>query len=367
MTGRVLIIGLGLIGGSLAICIKSENEECIVTGYDQDKEQLRLAKLLGIIDCEADRIEAEAGKADLIIVATPVAASVGIMEMLSKMRLKQGAIVTDTGSTKRTVSRYGDLLRENGAVFIGGHPMAGSHKSGVTAAKKILFENAYYMLTPEEYVSASSMEALKEWLKGTKAKFLVVSPDYHDYLTGVVSHFPHLVAASLVHQAAQAEETHELVGRLAAGGFRDITRIASGSPEMWKDIFIDNRDVLLTLLKDWKDEMHHVEELLLSADAGSIKDYITKAKQYRDGLPTRDKGAIPSFYDLFVDVPDYPGVVSEITGYLAREEISIVNIRIVETREGVYGVLVLSFQTESDRLFAQNCLLRNTDYDMSVG
>ncbi|MEI2358047.1 prephenate dehydrogenase [Mesobacillus zeae] len=367
MTGRVFIIGLGLIGGSLALCIKSEHQKCTVVGYDQDPEQARLAKMLGIIDMATESIEEEACKADLIVIATPVAAAVKMVHALSCVPLKKGAIVTDTGSTKQTVSRHGAMLREMGVEFIGGHPMAGSHKSGVTAAKKILFENAYYLLTPEQGTQSAVLEQLKGWLAGTKAKFLTVLPEEHDYMTGVISHFPHLVAASLVHQAAAAEKDSEMVGRLAAGGFRDITRIASGSPEMWKDILVDNRDVMLQLLEGWQSEMNRVAGLLHSSDADSIRNYFDQAKRYRDGLPTSEKGAIPSFYDLFVDVPDYPGVISEITGFLAKENISIVNIRIIETREEVYGVLVISFQTEEDRLCAQECLSRHTDYETSVG
>jgi prephenate dehydrogenase len=245
--------------------------------------------------------------------------------------------------------------------------MAGSHKSGVSAAKKILFENAFYLLTPNEATGADGIDSLKEWLKGTKAKFLTVSSGEHDYLTGVVSHFPHLIAASLVHQAAAAENSSSLIGRLAAGGFRDITRIASSSPAMWRDILLLNRPVLLELLEKWQQEMNKVIGFLESAAGDEIYDYFQRAKDYRDGLPSKDKGAIPAFYDLFVDVPDYPGVISEITGYLAKEEISITNIRIVETREEVYGVLVISFQSDEDRTRAEQCIKYYTNYDMSIG
>lgn len=366
MEGRVFIIGLGLIGGSLAMCIKAQHPEAELIGFDADINQMNLAMMLGVIDREAESIEMEAPKADLIIIATPVLTTGSIIDTLAELQLKNEVIVTDTGSTKGYISKKASCLTEKGVAFIGGHPMAGSHKSGVAAAKKILFENAFYLLTPDTAISSETVDRLKAWLSGTRAKFLDVSPEEHDYLTGVVSHFPHIIAASLVHQASRADEGNPLVNRLAAGGFRDITRIASSNPRMWRDILLQNREVLISLLTDWQNEMGRVKELLDSNNRDSIYDFFESAKNYRDGLPVSDKGAIPSFYDLFVDVPDYPGVISEITGYLAVENISITNIRIIETREDIYGVLVISFQTPEDRARAEECIRRNTDYDMSV-
>ncbi|KIY22121.1 MULTISPECIES: prephenate dehydrogenase [Mesobacillus] len=366
MEGRVLIIGLGLIGGSLAMCIKEKHPDAELVGYDLDQNQMNLAKMLGVIDRSAEGMEEEALEADLIILATPVMVAGKIIETLASLPLKQEVIITDTGSTKGFISQKASILSDKGISFIGGHPMAGSHKSGVAAAKKLLFENAFYLLTPASHVRDSTVDRLKSWLSGTKAKFLKVSPEEHDYLTGVVSHFPHVIAASLVHQAARADKEKPLVNRLAAGGFRDITRIASSNPRMWRDILLQNSDVLVSLLSDWQAEMERVKELLTTKDEDKIHDYFDAAKKYRDGLPVNDKGAIPSFYDLFVDVPDYPGIISEVTGYLATERISITNIRIMETREDIYGVLVISFQTPEDREKAMQCIGKYTEYEMSV-
>jgi prephenate dehydrogenase len=366
MEGRVLIIGLGLIGGSLAMCIKEEHPGAELIGFDADGDQMDLAMMLGVIDRAADSFEKEAPDADLIIIATPVLTTGSIIESLAKLQLKNEVIITDTGSTKGYIANKARGLREKGIAFIGGHPMAGSHKSGIAAAKKILFENAFYLLTPDSSVKSVTVDRLKSWLSGTRAKFLDVSPEEHDYLTGVVSHFPHIIAASLVQQAARADEGNPLINRLAAGGFRDITRIASSNPRMWRDILLQNREVLISLLTEWEEEMGRVKELLVTNDSDKIYNFFDYAKKYRDGLPASDKGAIPSFYDLFVDVPDYPGVISEITGYLAVENISITNIRIMETREDIYGVLVISFQTPEDRARAKECIGKNTDFDMFV-
>jgi prephenate dehydrogenase len=367
MAGRVFIIGLGLIGGSLALCIKKEHPESIIYGYDISQDNLKLAKMLGVIDEIATTIELGAQSADLIIISTPVKETEKIIEILSTMELKQNVVVTDVGSTKSVITNKSQVLLNKGVTFIGGHPMAGSHKSGVSASKVILFENAFYLLTPHEQISDQKVQLLLKWLKGTNAKFLIISPEEHDLLAGTISHMPHIVAASLVHQADHISERHKLVTRLAAGGFRDITRIASSSPSMWRDILIHNKNVLIELMNDWKQEMDKVLSLIENEQAEALYDYFSRAKNVRDGLPQDQKGAIPAFYDLYVDVPDYPGVISEITGYLAKEKISITNIRIMETREEIFGILAISFQTEEDRIRAQKCIASYSNYDTTIG
>lgn len=367
LNGHVFIIGLGLIGGSLALCIKNKHKESTIIGYDINSEQARLAIALGVIDKSVANIHDGAINADLIIISAPVNETEIIIQVLANLPLRKDVIITDTGSTKRKIVLRAASLEEKGITFIGGHPMAGSHKSGITAAKKILFENAFYLLTPVKQTSAKKLEVLKWWLAGTNAKFLSLTSDQHDYLTGIVSHFPHIIAASLVHQTGRLSESQHLIPRLAAGGFRDITRIASSSPKMWSDVLIHNKEVLLELLHQWRDEMDRVKTYIEQEDHFAILNFFQVAKHYRDGLSTDEKGAIPAFYDLFVDVPDYPGIISEITGYLANEKISITNIRIIEAREGIYGVLSISFQTEGDRKKAKECINSYTDYATFAG
>lgn len=367
MDGRVFVIGLGLIGGSLALCIKEKYPNATIIGFDVVEDNIKLGKMLGVIDEVASTIRDGALNADLIILAAPVKEAEAIIELLARIPLKNDVIVTDVGSTKSVIMKKAQVLLQKGITFIGGHPMAGSHKSGVSASKSILFENAFYLLTPDGITEQNYVDLLMKWLTGTKAKFLVISPEEHDLITGVISHMPHIVAASLVHQADQTSKTHELVTRLAAGGFRDITRIASSSPAMWRDILLHNKEILLTLLENWNIEMNKVSDWIKEEDATSLFDYFQHAKTVRDELPQQQKGAIPAFYDLYVDVPDYPGVISEITGFLAKEEISITNIRIIETREEIYGILVISFQTEEDRLRAKHCIANYSNYETSIG
>ncbi|TFE03216.1 prephenate dehydrogenase [Jeotgalibacillus sp. R-1-5s-1] len=363
MKGNVLIVGLGLIGGSLALSILKEHPDARVSGYDIREKEMKLAKAMNMITEEACNLQKEAEKADLIMICTPVDQTVRMMGMLSDWNLKKDVIVTDVGSTKALIMENSHILSDKGITFIGGHPMAGSHKSGVSAAKTFLFENAFYLLTPSKGANGS-VNKLKEWLHGTGAKFLVVEPKEHDYITGIVSHFPHIIASSLVHQVKKHYEKQPLISRMAAGGFRDISRIASSNPTMWTDITIHNIDILRMLLNGWKEEMDDVLDLLEKAEPASIFSYFEEAKEFRDNMPILQKGAIPSFYDLFIDVPDYPGVISEITGLLASEHISIVNLRIMETREDIYGVMSISFQTEEDRKRGAECITAHTKYDV---
>ncbi|MGM9922687.1 MAG: prephenate dehydrogenase [Bacillus sp. (in: firmicutes)] len=366
MRGNVFVIGLGLIGGSVALAIKNAHKDVTITGYDVNESGLQLAKSLGIIDEVCSSIQDCAEQADLIIIGTPVKQTEKLLPMLSEYSLKKNVIITDVGSTKTKITEIASCLIDRGIAFIGGHPMAGSHKSGPAAAKALLFENAFYILTPSESIEERYVAELKMWLRGTKAKFIILSPEEHDQLTGVISHFPHIIAASLVHSAKMSPAEDQLVMRLAAGGFRDITRIASSSPEMWRDILIHNRQVLLSLMDEWIGQMEEVKYYIENSDSHNIYDFFANAKAYRDELPNRSKGAIPSFYDLYVDIPDYPGIISEITGYLAQERISIINIRIIETREELYGVLVISFQSEEDRKAAESCLERETNYGVYI-
>lgn len=365
MKHTVFIIGLGLIGGSLALGLK-RNDAVTIIGYDANTNALRTAKRIGVIDEMAVHINDAAELADIIIFATPVNETIRLMNQLPNWPLKKQAIITDTGSTKSEIMKAALRLKEFGITFIGGHPMAGSHKSGVEAARAHLFENAYYLLTPFPHENKEEVNILTNLLKVTKAKIVQVNAEEHDHMTAVVSHFPHLVAASLVHQLAGENEQFPFTKQLAAGGFRDLTRIASANPIMWRDITVQNRKELSNQLQLWTDEMIYLQNLLLHADEDDIEAYFQKAKQVRDELPITAQGAMYTVYDLYVDVPDYPGVISEITGYLARDSISITNLRIVETRVDVFGILVISFQTIVDRAKAVECIAKNTTFETYI-
>ncbi|WP_318617345.1 prephenate dehydrogenase [Sporosarcina sp. YIM B06819] len=362
---NVTIIGLGLIGGSLGLALKRD-PELHVTGYDRSFSTLDQAFRRGIIDTIATSIDNACEQADVIIFATPVNTTVAMMQQAVNWTVKEDVIMTDTGSTKGPIMEAAKALLARGITFIGGHPMAGSHKSGVTAAKGHLFENAYYILTPDSRTDSTKVECLRQLLAPTKGKVVVLDAGEHDRMTAIVSHFPHLVASSLVGRLSAQQQQQPFVNKLAAGGFRDLTRIASADPIMWRDITTQNRAELLKQLDGWLEEMGHVRDMLMSNDPAEIYDYFAEAKKYRDDLPITSQGAFYTTFDLHIDIPDHPGIISEITKILADERISLTNIRIVETRTDVFGILVVSFQSADDREQAKSALAKAVDYSMQI-
>ena len=364
MTRNVLVIGLGLIGGSVALALQKAPRTKIY-GYDALPQTRELAKTLKVVHEIVENPIEVADKMDYIIFGTPVSATLKWMEELKDWVLKKDVTVSDTGSTKALIMKKAEELKQMGITFIGGHPMAGSHKSGVTAAKPYLFENAYYMLTPFEDESPQNIEKLDQLLKYTLGKLVKVDATEHDHMTAVVGHFPHIVAASLVHQLQLENAQLPMTRSLAAGGFRDITRIASSNPILWRDITIQNRGELMEQLNQWMAEMARVKSLLEDGNIDMIEQYFAVAKEVRDALPT-SSGALFVPYDLYVDIPDYPGVISEVTGYLAEDHISITNIRIVETREDVFGILVISFSSADDRERAAKCIARRANFETYI-
>lgn len=283
MKTRVLLIGVGLIGGSLALAMKKHRHVTVV-GADINTNEVQLANQLGIVDYVAEDIKTEAAQADYIVLATPVEYTTAWIHDLSTWKLKETVIVTDVGSTKVEIMKAAQALNKKRISFIGGHPMAGSHTSGAVNARADLFCSARYVLTPFENEQKEKIDALMHLLEPTGAQFVPLDAATHDQITGVVSHLPHVIATSLVRQVKGYSANNHLVTEMAAGGFRDITRIASSNPHMWRDILKQNRSMLLTLLDDWMKEMEQVKLLVEKGDGHELFDYFSDAKEFRDSL-----------------------------------------------------------------------------------
>ncbi|MEH7582166.1 prephenate dehydrogenase [Priestia megaterium] len=283
MKTRVLLIGVGLIGGSLALAMKKHRHVTVV-GADINTNEVQVANQLGIVDYVAEDIKTEAAQADYIVLATPVEYTTAWIHDLSTWKLKETVIVTDVGSTKGEIMKSAEALNKKRISFIGGHPMAGSHTSGAVNARADLFCSARYILTPFENEQKEKIDALMHLLEPTGAQFVPLDAATHDQITGVVSHLPHVIATSLVRQVKGYSTQNHLVTEMAAGGFRDITRIASSNPHMWRDILKQNRSMLLTLLDDWMKEMEQVKLLVEKGDGHELFDYFSDAKEFRDSL-----------------------------------------------------------------------------------
>lgn len=355
---KIAIFGVGLIGGSLALCFKGRPGVQVV-GHSPREESVRRYVERGVIDEGTTSLEAAADGADFLFLCVPVGMLENYLERLSRCALKPGAVITDVGSTKGEVVEAASRVSFGGAVFIGGHPMAGKERSGVEAATSKLFENAYYVLTPTAETPEEAYASLEALLSATRAKLVRLDPRTHDEIVGAVSHLPHIVAALLVNLVARLHRGDDAYGTLAAGGFRDITRIASSDPTIWRDICLSNREVLLDLLGDWIGETERFMEVLRAGDAAGIAAEFQEASAFRSAMPERRVGA-PSTtnHEFYIEVWDEPGTIGKLTSLLGGQSINVRNIGILEPTPGGPGQLRLSFGNEEDSVRAKALLER---------
>ncbi|MDQ0272052.1 prephenate dehydrogenase [Cytobacillus purgationiresistens] len=357
MLGTVLIVGVGMIGGSLALSIKTHHPNAKVMGFDVNQNEIEKALKYKIIDAAAQSLEEGARTADLIILSTPVIESKKTIEKLAQMKLKEHVIVTDTGSAKGEIVDAAIRCFNNQVTFIGGHPMSGSHQSGVDNSDLHLFENAYYLLTPATIACTGRVDELKKWLSKIKAQFVIVDKEEHDFVTGLISHFPHILASLLVNQVKQQSGSSPITSMIAAGGFRDFTRIASSNPKMWKDITLQNRRVLLNLISDFQHKLEGLSEVLLEGNETVTTQFFEEAKQYRDSLPSRNKQASLPYFRLSIQVNHAPEELNCLFRLLDNENILIADYQL----EWLHAnqVVNLCFMKEEDRLKACELLENN--------
>ncbi len=278
---RVAIIGLGLIGGSLAVAIRQNGLADVVVGTDKRSEEPLLGKELGVIDEVAGSIREAVEGADLIVIAVPVKATRAVLEELRPW-LGKNAILTDVGSTKTSFVEdvkavFGDLP----ANVIPGHPIAGSEKSGIRAANPTLFTNHKVILTPADAVAESDVARLRALWEGCGATVLTMSVAYHDEVLAATSHLPHLIAFSLVDTLAGEDENLDIF-RYAAGGFRDFTRIAASDPVMWHDIFLSNRDAVLRVIDHFSHDLDRLRTAIADQDSATLLQVFSRAKAARE-------------------------------------------------------------------------------------
>jgi prephenate dehydrogenase len=361
---RIVIIGCGLIGGSLALAWRRSGIADEIVGVDLRNDHLEDAIRLRIID-RAAPLEEAVVDADVIVLATPVQQSIRLLMELAKLPLPPNCVVTDVGSTKREVCRHALEILPAHISFIGGHPMAGSEKSGIRAASPRLFENAVYVLTPRPDEKREAVERIRTLVEATGAQVLILDPERHDRLVAAISHLPHVVAAQLVDQVADLGEEDPLYAVLAAGGFRDVTRVASGHPGLWREILLTNGDAIRPLLTEWKRRISSLVQWIEKNDGEAIETFFRKAADWRDALPVRGRGAIRPAYQCTVDVPDEPGTIGRIATLLGQHEINLRNIGILESREGDNGQLILTFADETSRNDAVH-LMESSGYTVHV-
>jgi prephenate dehydrogenase len=277
---RVAVIGVGLVGGSLAAALRRAGAALSLVGYDRDGQALERATALGVIDAAADSASEAARGAELIVVAVPVRAIGPVLHDVA-LAMDPAAVVTDVGSTKGDVIRTArEELRGHFARFVPGHPIAGRETSGVDAATADLFKGARIVLTPEPETAPEAIDAVRGAWVAAGGRVATLSAADHDRIFAAVSHLPHLLSFALVSEIAERPNAAELFG-FAAGGFRDFTRIAASSPEMWRDISLQNREALLAELDRYGARLAVFRELIERGEGTGLQRLMSEARSAR--------------------------------------------------------------------------------------
>ena len=366
MAKTIYIAGLGLIGASMALGIKRDHPDYEILGYNRSQTSRKIALERGMVDRVTDDFASFAPLADVIILCLPIKQTVAFIKDLANMDLKEGVIISDAGSTKAEIVAVADeYLAGKSFRFIGAHPMAGSHKTGAVSADVNLFENAYYIFTPSSLTTPDTLEEMKDLLSGLHARFIEIDAKEHDRVTSQISHFPHILASSLMEQTAIYAEKHEMARYFAAGGFRDMTRIAESEPGMWTSILLSNREIILERIENFKERLDVIGQAISQGDEDHIWNFFNQAREQRQAMEIHKRGGVDSSFDLFVDVPDEEDVILRILELLRGT--SLVNIHInEENREDVHGILQISFRNAQDLERAQQVITQNTDYTVVV-
>ena len=322
--GRAAIVGTGLIGGSIGLALRSRGWR--VTGRDRDEARAARAAAIGALDAVGEDAEAE-----ITFIATPVAS----IAAEAARALAGGGIVTDVGSTKAAIVEAVGHPR-----FVGGHPMAGSEQEGVDGADAELFEGATWVLTPTTETDPATYGRLRAVLSTLGADVVAVDARRHDDLVAMVSHVPHLTAVTLMRLAADRAEEHATLLRLAAGGFRDMTRIAAGHPGIWPDICAENRDAIIATLDRLVDGLTDIRAVVADGDRERLLALLERARAARVNLPSRAPRP-EDVVEVRVPVPDRPGVIAEVTTLAGELDVNIYDLEIAHSAEGDRGVLLV--------------------------
>lgn len=366
MAKTIYIAGLGLIGASMALGIKRDHPDYEILGYNRSQASRDIALERGMIDRATDDFASFAPLADIIILTLPIQQTLAFIKKLATLNLKEGALVSDAGSTKSAIVATAEKYFTDKSVrFVGAHPMAGSHKTGAASADVNLFENAYYIFTPSSLTTSDTLEEMRDLLSGLHARFIEIDAEEHDRVTSQISHFPHILASGLMGQTASYAEEHEMARHFAAGGFRDMTRIAESEPGMWTSILLSNRETIMERIEDFKGRLDEIEQAISKGDENQIWNFFNQAREQRQAMEIHKRGGVDSSYDLYIDVPDEEDVILRILELLRGT--SLVNIHInEENREDVHGILQISFKNAQDLKRAERLITENTDYTVVI-
>lgn len=333
----IAFIGLGLIGGSLAKALKERLNITDIIAVDISTHNLDQAIMEGYIKKGSTEITDEVYNSDLVFICTPVKNTIEFIEKLSS-KVKPDCLITDVASTKSEIVNYVNSM-DNPPHFVGGHPMAGTEKSGFSSSLSHLFENAYYILTPAKSTRNEDLVIMQNIIEHIGGIPSVMAAEDHDFTTATISHIPHIIASTLVNLVGKTDYSDNKMQVLAAGGFKDITRIASSSPEMWENIVLSNKAKIEGVLDTFVETLNEFRQYISENNSNAINNYFTTAKQLRDSIVDNRKGLIISLNEIIVDVVDKPGIIGEIATILGNNGVNIKNINVSNSREFEQGCL----------------------------
>jgi prephenate dehydrogenase len=347
LLNQITIIGLGLIGGSFGLALNKKGQIPTIVGYDLNIASVQKAVAMGAVHWGTLSLKLAVQDADLVIMAVPVGqikkTSLSILNFL-----KEGCVIFDVGSTKENLIKEISTILPPHISFIGGHPMAGSERAGISGAKDYLFENAIYVITPKAEEKPESLGKALYVIELIGAKPKIMSPEIHDQAVAGISHLPYLVAVSLVQTVAELERKIPDAPILAAGGFRDTTRIAGGDAVMWRDISLSNQKNLIKMIDSFQKQLEKVKEYLIKGSGDQLEKLFLSSKALREKIPVSSQGVLPQVYELSISIPDQPGMLSLITGSLGEADVNIAEIEVLRVRENHEGAIRLAFQQQSD-------------------
>ena len=349
----ITVVGVGLIGGSLSMAFKRKLPDIKIFGVDKQKV-IDEAVSLSAIDkgFTIEQMEESVALSDLVVLATPISQIINYLPKVSQV-IRPGTLVTDTGSTKTKIVEVAKQYFKNNIYFLGGHPMTGSEGHSIKWADPLLFENAIYALTPSQKLPDSMVQDFGNLIEKIGSRLILLSPKMHDKIAAAVSHLPQMLAVSLMNFITQRQGNSALFIKLAAGGFRDLTRIASSPYKIWKDIIETNKEEILNSLDSFIDCLNKTKNKI---EKGDLSKDFHNAMINRLSIPRDTKGFLHSHFDLSVQVEDKPGVIATIASALAAEKINIKDIEVLKVREGDAGTIRLSFETEKAREKAHELL-----------
>ena len=283
MIERLAIIGVGMIGASLALALKQARAVNHVVGYGRNQPNLQKGMDLGVIDSYTASIAEAASSADVVVLATPLGAMKQVFEQIADI-VSKNTVITDTGSAKESVIREArTALGDKFSQFVPGHPIAGAEKSGVEAGQAHLYQNRRVILTPLESTDPAAVSKIENMWQLCGASIEYLGVEQHDKVMAATSHLPHMLAYGLVNYLSSLND-HDEIFKYAAGGFRDFTRIASSDPVMWRDVCISNGEALLTLIEGYKNELDQVSVAIREGDQERLLELFGNAKSERDSL-----------------------------------------------------------------------------------